>query len=309
MQLQSPPLSFSRRFARSLALGATAFLASGTLAYAIISVPGPFTYMQTFDALGTASAPWSNDNTVPGWMAGINANSTPNGNLQASDGSDAVPLSGLLNLGTAGAGERALGSKATSTTSSANIAFGVVFRNTSSQPLVVTGITYTGELWRTNTTPGGLPEQWFVSYKTSSSPIFDVESGTSSDTPLTGSFTPFPAANWSSPTNLPEGAALDGNAAANRQTVSGNPNVRVNPGDYIMVRWVDTNRAGTDGYQAIDNVFVTFSAQTGTNLANISTRLKVEAGDNALIGGFIVTGTQPKKVIIRAIDKANAGAR
>lgn len=36
-------------------------------------------------------------------------------------------------------------------------------------------------------------------------------------------------------------------------------------------------------------------------LANISTRLPVQAGDNALIGGFIVTGTQPKKVIVRAL--------
>jgi plastocyanin len=40
---------------------------------------------------------------------------------------------------------------------------------------------------------------------------------------------------------------------------------------------------------------------TGTTLANISTRLPVQTGDNALIGGFIITGTQPKKVIIRAI--------
>jgi len=34
---------------------------------------------------------------------------------------------------------------------------------------------------------------------------------------------------------------------------------------------------------------------------NLSTRLPVENGDNALIGGFIVTGSAPKKVIIRAI--------
>jgi hypothetical protein len=38
-----------------------------------------------------------------------------------------------------------------------------------------------------------------------------------------------------------------------------------------------------------------------TALANISTRLRVETGDNILIGGFILTGTQNKKVIIRAI--------
>lgn len=37
------------------------------------------------------------------------------------------------------------------------------------------------------------------------------------------------------------------------------------------------------------------------SLANISTRLRVETGDNVLIGGFIVTGTQAKKVIVRAI--------
>jgi hypothetical protein len=36
-------------------------------------------------------------------------------------------------------------------------------------------------------------------------------------------------------------------------------------------------------------------------LQNISTRLRVQAGDNALIGGFIITGTDPKKVIIRAL--------
>ena len=34
---------------------------------------------------------------------------------------------------------------------------------------------------------------------------------------------------------------------------------------------------------------------------NISTRLAVETGDNVLIGGFIITGTQPKRIIVRAI--------
>ena len=38
-----------------------------------------------------------------------------------------------------------------------------------------------------------------------------------------------------------------------------------------------------------------------TRLGNISTRARVESGDNVLIAGFIVTGTQPKKVIVRGI--------
>jgi hypothetical protein len=36
-------------------------------------------------------------------------------------------------------------------------------------------------------------------------------------------------------------------------------------------------------------------------LANIATRLRVQPGDNAMIGGFIITGSQPKTVIIRGI--------
>jgi len=39
----------------------------------------------------------------------------------------------------------------------------------------------------------------------------------------------------------------------------------------------------------------------GTKLANISTRLRVEAGDNALIGGFIITGAEPKRLLVRAL--------
>jgi RHS repeat-associated protein len=43
-----------------------------------------------------------------------------------------------------------------------------------------------------------------------------------------------------------------------------------------------------------------------SQLLNISTRLPVQTGDNVLIGGFIVTGTEPKRVIIRAIGPSLA---
>jgi hypothetical protein len=38
-----------------------------------------------------------------------------------------------------------------------------------------------------------------------------------------------------------------------------------------------------------------------TKLANISTRAFVQTGDNVMIGGFIIVGTDPQKVIVRAI--------
>jgi uncharacterized protein GlcG (DUF336 family) len=41
-------------------------------------------------------------------------------------------------------------------------------------------------------------------------------------------------------------------------------------------------------------------------LANISTRVDAGAGDNQLVGGFIITGDQPKRVIIRAIGPSLA---
>jgi CSLREA domain-containing protein len=40
---------------------------------------------------------------------------------------------------------------------------------------------------------------------------------------------------------------------------------------------------------------------TPSTFANISTRERVETGDNVLIGGFIITGTDVKKVLLRAI--------
>jgi N-acetylneuraminic acid mutarotase len=52
------------------------------------------------------------------------------------------------------------------------------------------------------------------------------------------------------------------------------------------------------GATNVNDVFIVSGKAT---FGNISSRLKVETGDNALIGGFIVTGTASKRVILRAI--------
>lgn len=41
--------------------------------------------------------------------------------------------------------------------------------------------------------------------------------------------------------------------------------------------------------------------ETASQPLNISTRVQVQTGEGAMIGGFIITGTAPKKVILRAI--------
>jgi hypothetical protein len=100
-------------------------------------------------------------------------------------------------------------------------------------------------------------------------------------------------------------ATLGGNLVL--KTINGftpDPNATFVPLGYSSA---NGNFASTSG-----NVQVTL-ASTGTNMKitganppapkalNIATRMRVEAGDNALIGGFIITGSASKKVIIRGL--------
>jgi hypothetical protein len=55
-------------------------------------------------------------------------------------------------------------------------------------------------------------------------------------------------------------------------------------------------RAGVSDVGAFE-----FAGTVPVSLANISTRLLAGTGNNVLIGGFILTGAQPKKIIVRAI--------
>lgn len=76
--------------------------------------------------------------------------------------------------------------------------------------------------------------------------------------------------------------------------VAGGNNVKV---DYVAPATVSTPTPAPSATPS-----ATASPGTGTAvLANISTRAFVGTDANVLIGGFIVTGTQPKKVIVRAI--------
>jgi hypothetical protein len=68
------------------------------------------------------------------------------------------------------------------------------------------------------------------------------------------------------------------------------------PGNYTaIVRGVD-NMTGVALVEVYD-----LNPAANSILADVSTRAFVQTGDNVMIGGFIVHGTQPKRVIIRAI--------
>src|SRR4029077_16506338 len=69
-----------------------------------------------------------------------------------------------------------------------------------------------------------------------------------------------------------------------------------------VVPMAANNNAGSGQADLI--IEVTNPIPKPSQLLNISTRMRVLTGDNVLIGGFIVTGTEPKKVIIRVIGQS-----
>ncbi len=75
----------------------------------------------------------------------------------------------------------------------------------------------------------------------------------------------------------------------------------VGPGDYSVEL---TGEGATSGIGLIE-VYETDTSEPAT-LANISTRAEVGTGGNVLIAGFVVQGTQPATVLVRAVGPALA---
>jgi hypothetical protein len=77
--------------------------------------------------------------------------------------------------------------------------------------------------------------------------------------------------------------------------------------DHTFVKAQTDNAYPPATYTVVGNTPCTAPTPTPTppktpaQLQNISTRARVLTGDNVLIGGFIITGTDPKKVIVRAL--------
>jgi hypothetical protein len=81
----------------------------------------------------------------------------------------------------------------------------------------------------------------------------------------------------------------------------------LNPGDYtFVVRAFDNNDGQLTGTSIVELYDL---HTTGGRAANISTRGQVLQGDQVLIGGFIVGGSQPKTVIVRALGPSLAAAQ
>ena len=68
------------------------------------------------------------------------------------------------------------------------------------------------------------------------------------------------------------------------------------PGNYTAVLKGAHGETGVGLAEVYD-----LDSASAAKLANIATRGLVQTGDNVLIGGFIIGGTEPAKVVVRAI--------
>jgi Putative Ig domain len=108
-----------------------------------------------------------------------------------------------------------------------------------------------------------------------------------------------PTSNPSDPTtfnvigSLPRGLGFDPATG----TISGTFNVHAQNGGALLgnVQLVSSNSSGAGTSP------LSFFQSVPATAVNISTRLAVGTSDNVLIGGFIVTGNAPKKMIVRAV--------
>jgi T5SS/PEP-CTERM-associated repeat protein len=101
-------------------------------------------------------------------------------------------------------------------------------------------------------------------------------------------------------TNLPDGLTIDHATGIIAGTLA-------NTGAFFIP--INANNAAGSGQADLTIISDPTSGDAAlppSNLLNISTRLNVQTGDNVLIGGFIITGTDPKKVIIRGIGPSLA---
>jgi|GEM_PF-687194 len=212
-------------------------------------------YSQNFDSLANSgSLPWTDNSTLPGWY--LSKSAAPNNVTSYTAGTGSSGTGAIYSFGATGSSERALGSVASGTPG--DFAYGVRFTNDTA--FVQTNITVscTGEQWRNANGTGAVTNTLAFSYQIAGGPLANADAADSQ------AWTACHALDFNSPVVNPGGggAALDGNAAANRQQFTNVllAGAAVQPGQEIFFRWRDANDPGSDAGVAVDDLTISFQA-------------------------------------------------
>jgi predicted extracellular nuclease len=242
-------------------------------------------YTQNFDTLAQAgtNVAWTDDTTIAGWYSTRTTYNAGTGSSNAG---------ALYSFGVAGTNpvtDRALGSVCSNTTGA--IVNALKLTNNTGSSITSLSISFNGEQWR----DGGaaVPNAQTLSFQYQ---VATAGTITDADTPNTG-WTGFSSLDFTSPTfvNTGAGAALDGNAAANRTAKSatltfGTP---IAAGQEIWLRWSDPNDTGNDHGLAIDDLSVTPNGGAVTPTLNINDVTLAEGNAGTTSFTFNVTLSTP----------------
>jgi hypothetical protein len=243
---------------------------------AIIALPGitcsqtmPFsggTYSQDFNGLDSPTAgsisagtdgpfrlddlSWqTNSPPIPWVTAGMNGwqilENGGSGFAFFSPGNGSGTTSGAFSYGLNS--DRALGSLAGA---ARRMALGVVVQNITGFTLDEATIAFTGEQWRLGRSGAANPADTL---------FFEYRVGTGTDISTAGgAFTSLSALNFVTPVTVGTVGALDGNAAANRISLSSTlSGLNWQAGQYLVLRWRDVDDTGSDHGMAIDDFTLT----------------------------------------------------
>lgn len=227
-------------------------------------------YIESFDSLPSDGGSnsiysWTDNNTLPGWYI----DSALNGPLDeirigphsSNGGSIYVYSFGSPTNDT----DRALGAAQTSTNNN-HFAFGLLFHNVSGGTVHFNEMHYDGEQYRYS---GQVSQTNHTFYQISSSPITSPSASDSNGwIALTQLDFLSPAHSGNNPDSLAASTVTNGNDTNYRRYVSGDiSEITLNPGEYIMFRFLDTDYGGSDHALAYDNLYIDWTVTGGMALS------------------------------------------
>lgn len=212
----------------------------------LLSISAHAQYSQNFDTLITSGAGLY-DKLPDGWgIYEVGSGAAADGKYAVANGSNNT--GNTYSFGAAGATDRALGTLASNTNFPT---LGAIFFNEVDSVITTITITYTGEQWRYGGRTTSTKDTLRFEYSLDAQGLVNN----------VGTWIRVTELDFQSPnTTGTTAVVLDGNASANRQTLTYTiTGLSLQPGQSIVLRWSDFNISGNDDGLGVDD----FSISTG----------------------------------------------
>ena len=245
-------------------------------------------YTQDFNTLAVSGT--ANSLTVIDWVINETGGGARDNELYAA-GTGSDNTGDTYSFGAAASTERALGGLLSGTLVPT---FGAQFVNNTGATLTSLAVAYTGEQWRLGAT--GRADR------------IDFQFSLDATSLSTGTWTDVNALDFSSPITTGAVGALNGNAAANRSSVSATiSDLSIGSSATLWIRWTDFNATGADDGLAVDDFSLTPNGVVGATTVNLSVSTSTATETGATV--VTVTATASAAVVgNQTVDLAVTGS-